>query len=77
LSTLPRNCGFTTRKVLARKDGGVDVPDAQLLVVRGQQNARGKVDAIIVVVHQTGMKLVINISMGDFILYFMSCILII
>ncbi|KAJ7844802.1 hypothetical protein B0H13DRAFT_1908704 [Mycena leptocephala] len=63
------NCGFTTRKVLARKDGGVDVPDAQLLVVRGQQNARGKVDAIIAVVNQTGMKLVINISMGDFILH--------
>jgi hypothetical protein len=56
-------------KVQARKEGGVDVPDVQLLIVRERQNARGKVVAIVAVVHQTSMKLVINVSMGDFILH--------
>ncbi|KAJ7236765.1 hypothetical protein C8J57DRAFT_1247515 [Mycena rebaudengoi] len=47
-------------KVQERKEGGVDAPDVRLLVVRGRQNARGKADAIIAVVHQMSMKLVIK-----------------
>jgi hypothetical protein len=60
---------LTIQKVQERKEGGVDAPDVQLLVVRGRQNARGRADAIIAVVHQMSMKLVINVFMGDFILH--------
>jgi hypothetical protein len=60
---------LTTQKVQVRKEGGVDVPDVQLLVVQRQQNVRGKEDVIVAVVHQMCMKLVINDSMGDFILH--------
>jgi hypothetical protein len=55
------------RKVQARKEGDADVLNAQLLVVQRQQNAKGKVDAIVAVAHQMHMKLVINISMADLI----------